>query len=49
MGFRQIRSAEPIAVPGFSDFLKTPFNGEAFTADPTRCQKLLLGFKKAMA
>ena len=49
MGFHQIRSAAPVAAPGFSDFLKTPLHGSRFPTDPTSCQKLLLGFKKSMA
>jgi len=47
MGFRDLNSPEAIATPGYSEFLNTPLTGEACLADPTRCQKLLLSFKKS--
>lgn len=33
-------------LPGYSEFLNTPLNGELFRNDLTRCEKLLLLFKK---
>lgn len=48
MGFRDLRSAEALATPGYSEFLNTPLTGEEFSSDPTRCQKLLLTFKMKM-
>ena len=48
MGLRDLRSPEVRATLGFSPFLNTALTGQEFSADPTRCQKLLLSFKKAM-
>jgi hypothetical protein len=48
MGFRDLESDEVRAMPGYSDFLRTPLTGAEFVADPTRSQKLLLSFKKNM-
>ena len=48
MGFRDLTSAEVLAIPGYNEFLNTPLTGEEFSADPSRCQKLLLTFKKNM-
>ena len=47
MGFRDLNSEAEINAPGYSEFMKTKFNGEEFTANPTRAQKLLLFFKKS--
>ena len=46
MGFRDLNSPDVRAVPGFSEFLNTPLTGAEFAGDRTRCQKLLLTFKK---
>jgi hypothetical protein len=48
MGFRDLRSPEVKELPGFSDFLNTPLTGAEFSSDPTRCEKLLLCFKRTM-
>jgi hypothetical protein len=48
MGFHDLNSAEVLSMPGYNEFLNTPLTGEEFSADPTRCQKLLLMFKKNM-
>ena len=48
MGFRDLRSAEAAACPGYSPFLNTPLDGPEFAADPSRCHRLLLCFKKSM-
>jgi Sensors of blue-light using FAD len=48
MGFRDLNSAEVLSMPGYNEFLNTPLTGEEFSADSTRCQKLLLMFKKNM-
>jgi hypothetical protein len=48
MGFRDLRADEPNAAPGYSEFLNTPLTGQEFSADPTRCQRLLMTFKKEM-
>lgn len=34
---------------GFDDFLTTPFTKAEFGADPTACQRLLLGFKQRLS
>jgi hypothetical protein len=46
MGFYDLHSPEVRRIPGFSDFLNTPLTGKEFSSDPTRCQKLLLCFKR---
>lgn len=48
MGFRDLNSPEVRATPGFSTFLNTPLTGEEFSADPSRCQRLLLAFKECV-
>jgi Sensors of blue-light using FAD len=48
MEFRDLGAAEVQSDPAFSDFLNTPLTGEEFSANPTRAQKLLLSFKRAM-
>jgi hypothetical protein len=48
MGFYDLRSPEANQIPGYSDFLRTPLTGPEFSSNPSRCQKLLLCFKKAM-
>jgi hypothetical protein len=48
MGLRELRSPEVISTPGFSPFLNTSLTGQEFSSDPTRCQRLLLMFKKSM-
>lgn len=48
MGFRDLNAPDVESIPGYSDFLNTPLTAQAFSSDPTRCQKLLLTFKRAM-
>jgi hypothetical protein len=48
IGFRDLRDSTLVGRPGFSQFLNTPFTGVEFSADPPRCMKLLLSFKKNM-
>ena len=48
MGFHDLSSPEAARQPGYSAFLNTPLTAEAFMANPTRCRKLLLTFKKTM-
>jgi hypothetical protein len=48
MGFRDLRSMGADRTPGYSEFLNTPLTGQEFSADPTRCQRLLMTFKKSM-
>jgi Sensors of blue-light using FAD len=47
MAFRDLASPADKDIPGYSEFLNTPLTGEEF-ADPGRCQKILLTFKRAM-
>lgn len=48
MAFHDLDSADGRDIPGYSEFLNTPLTGEEFFPDPTRCQKLLLLFKKTV-
>ena len=49
MGFCDLNEDESKFIPGYSEFLKTPLTGREFGADPNRCQKLLLCFKRSMS
>jgi len=46
MAFRDLDSTEGKAIPGYSEFLNTPLDGELMRKDLPRCQRLLLVFKK---
>lgn len=48
MGFRDLASPELQSLAGYNEFLNTSLTGEEFSDDPTRCQRLLLSFKKNM-
>jgi hypothetical protein len=48
MGFRDLNAADVRSMPGYSEFLNTPLTGAEFRSDASRCQKLLLTFKKYM-
>ncbi len=48
MGFRNLADPELRKIPGYSEFLNTPLNGEEFAAAPNRAQKLLMTFKNRM-
>jgi hypothetical protein len=48
MGFYDLRSPEATHIPGYRDFWRTPLTGAEFSSNPSRCQKLLLCFKKGM-
>lgn len=48
MGFRDLNSLDVRSLPGYNEFLNTPLTGAEFSADPTRCQRLLTMFKKMM-
>jgi Sensors of blue-light using FAD len=45
MGFKDLKSREVLRMPGYNEFLDDPLTGSEFSADPSRCQKLLLVFK----
>ena len=49
MAFHDLGAPEAHDVPGYSEFLNTPLTHAAFSANPTRCQKLLSTFKRAMS
>jgi hypothetical protein len=49
MAFHDLGAPEAGAVPGYSEFLSTPLTGAEFSANPSRCQKLLTTFKRSMA
>lgn len=46
MAFRDLNSAELRILPGYSEFLNTPLNGELYAKDVSKCQRLLLLFKQ---
>jgi hypothetical protein len=48
MGFKKLDGNSGAALPGQSDFLKTPFNDEEYKSTPSKALKLLLSFKKTM-
>ena len=48
MGFNDLNTAEALSTPGYSEFLNTPLTGAEFSSDPTRCQRLLMMFKRKM-
>jgi hypothetical protein len=48
MGFRDLTIDQVDATAGYNEFLNTPLTGQEFSSDPTRCQRLLLTFKKSM-
>ena len=49
MAFHDLGALDAHAIPGYSEFLNTPLTGAEFSANPTRCQKLLTTFKRAMS
>ena len=49
MGFRELNAVDVLSTPGYSEFLNTPLTDEWFSSDPTRCQRLLMTFKKNIA
>ena len=46
MAFRDLETPELRALPGYSEFLNTPLNGELYAKDVAKCMKLLLLFKQ---
>jgi hypothetical protein len=48
MGFRDLGAGDLHATPGYNEFLNAPLTGQEFSSDPTRCQRLLMSFKKSM-
>ena len=46
MAFRDLNSPEILSLPGYSEFLNFPLTGNEFATDPSRCQRLLMTFKK---
>jgi len=48
MGFQDLTDVSLAETAGYSDFLNTSFTGAEFSANPERCMKLLLSFKKHM-
>ena len=48
MGFRDLKAADALAVPGYNEFLNTPLTDARFSSDPTQSQKLLNVFKRSM-
>lgn len=48
MGFRNLKDPDVLATPGYNEFLNLPLTYQEFASNPTRCQQLLLLFKKNM-
>ena len=48
MGFRDLNATDVLSLPGYNEFMNTPLTGEEFSLDPTRCQKLLMAFRRNM-
>ncbi|HVR74977.1 MAG TPA: BLUF domain-containing protein, partial [Planctomycetota bacterium] len=48
MAFQDLNAADVHSIPGYSEFLNTSLTGKELTSDPSRCQKLLLTFKRNM-
>jgi Sensors of blue-light using FAD len=46
MAFRDLDAPELRRLPGYSEFLNTPLNGELLAKDIPACKRLLLLFKK---
>ena len=46
MAFRDLESPELRTLPGYSEYLNTPWNGEPAAADLPRSKQLLLRFKQ---
>lgn len=46
MAFRDLGSPELRELPGYSEFLNTPLNGDLLARDIPSCKRLLLVFKK---
>ncbi|HKI69562.1 MAG TPA: BLUF domain-containing protein [Verrucomicrobiae bacterium] len=46
MAFRDLDSPELRELPGYSEFLNTPLDGECLKRDLPKCQRLVLCFKK---
>ena len=49
MGFCNLNSEVAESLPGYSEFLNTALTDQAFFDNPTRCQKLLMVFKKTLS
>ena len=47
MAFRDLNLPDHQDVPGYSEFLNMPLTGKEFEGNPSRCEKLLLLFKKS--
>jgi hypothetical protein len=48
MAFHDLDGSDAAEVPGYNEFLTTPLTAAAFAGEPSRAQKLLLTFKRAM-
>ncbi len=46
MAFRDLETRELQNLPGYSEFLNTPLNGELYAKDIPKCHRLLLLFKQ---
>jgi len=49
MAFRDLDAPQLRDLPGYSEFLNTPLNGDLLKKDLPKCQRLLLYFKKNIA
>ena len=46
MAFRDLETAQLRSLPGYSEFMNTPLDGELLAKDIPNCKKLLLFFKQ---
>jgi hypothetical protein len=46
MAFRDLNQESSRQIPGYSEFLNTPLDGDLFAKDFSKCRRLLLLFKK---
>ncbi|MEO5819763.1 MAG: BLUF domain-containing protein [Vicinamibacteraceae bacterium] len=48
MAFRDLTASDEEVVAGYNEFFNTPLTAAAFAANPSRAQKLLMTFRRAM-
>jgi hypothetical protein len=47
MGFKSLPLQNEISHEAYSDFLNLPLDSKEFVADPSKCQRLMIAFKKS--
>ena len=46
MGFHDLDALQVTGIPGYSEFMNTPLDSDAYATNPTRAQRLLRIFKR---